>query len=599
MKRVVLMLILLFSATSNLLAAERPNVLVIFTDDHGWADLGVQGIQKDIRTPNLDKLAADGVRFTNGYVTAPQCVPSRAGLISGCYQQRFGLESNRESLDGFNAVQTFPARLQKLGYVTGMTGKWHLGPVPEITKHGFDKVFTTQGQTWSNFDLDGNARPGSPYPSDLYHLEANAEAACTFIKKHKNEPFFFYLAFRAPHTPLDAPIKYTSRFPEKMPERRRQALAMLSAVDDGVGRVVQTLRELKLEEKTLIFFIGDNGAPLKINKPDTSFADIPAGADSGWDGSLNEPMNGEKGMLSEGGIRIPFLCSWKGTIPDGIVFHHPVISLDVAATALELAGEKILENDLSIPTDGVNLLPYLKGEKTEPPHKILFWRWLAQSAVREGKWKLLQMGTHRYLFNIEADSGEKHNMIAEHADIVQRLQTQLEQWAANLQPPGLNAFSTEKNNIWDGYFEYYLEGKSASQINLVTKSWIVRNGTGEIKNHIFYVTADKKNPPLFITNSQLNINAATNVSLHLTLRSAEGNCVEVAWRTEEQKDFLPEQKTWVAFTKSGEWQELNIPIPPTIKHLIHLRIFLPGQTNEIKEITIRNEHGQTFHQWNF
>ena len=194
----------------------KPNLIVIYTDDHGWADLGAQGVQKDIRTPHLDALAAGGVRATNGYVTAPQCVPSRGGLLVGKFQGRFNLDSNGSALDGFNQETTIATRLQNAGYATGMSGKWHLGPPEQITRHGFDDVFCNQGaggKAWANFDLEGNTLPGAVVPSPLYHLEANAAAACAFIKRHHDQPFFFYLAFRAPHTPLDAPPKYTARFP--------------------------------------------------------------------------------------------------------------------------------------------------------------------------------------------------------------------------------------------------------------------------------------------------------------------------------------------------------------------------------------------------
>jgi len=259
-----------------------------------------------------------------------------------------------------------------------MTGKWHLGPGSEIPRHGFDDVFYKHGNRpgWANFDLAGKTVKPGPEKTGMYHLDANSAAARAFIGRHHNEPFFFYLAYRAPHVPLDPPEKYLARFPGPMPELRRKALAMLAAVDDGVGGVLATLRKYRLEEKTLIFMIGDNGAPLKIHKEDAP------GGGPGWDGSLNDPMNGEKGMLTEGGIRVPFVVYWKGTIPGGQIFARPVISLDVAATAVGIAG---LPPDPVL--DGVNLVPYLTGKAQGAPHATLYWRWIAQTAVREGKWK--------------------------------------------------------------------------------------------------------------------------------------------------------------------------------------------------------------------
>ena len=179
-------------------AAERPNVIVIFTDDHGFADLAVQGVFKDLKTPNIDQLAAGGVRMTSGCVTAPQCVPSRAGLLSGRFQNRFGVESNGESLAGFNKQTTIAERLKKAGYATGMTGKWHLGPQPDNVQHGFDDVYYKNANRpgWANFNLDGSDRRSGPEHSKLYHLDANSEAACAFIRRHHDEPFFFHCAYR-------------------------------------------------------------------------------------------------------------------------------------------------------------------------------------------------------------------------------------------------------------------------------------------------------------------------------------------------------------------------------------------------------------------
>lgn len=283
------------SRKRNDIPDKKPNVILIFTDDHGYADLSCQGVFNDVKTPHIDTLAAGGVRMTNGYVTAPQCVPSRAGILTGQYQNKFGLEANKGNLDGFNNALTIAERLKEAGYATGMSGKWHLGPPPEIPQHGFDDVYYKNSNRagWANYDLNGIDVDPGPEASDLYHLDANAAAACAFIKRHRDEPFFFYLAFRAPHVPLDATRKYLERFPGEMPERRRKALAMISAVDDGVGSILKSLREYGIEENTLVFFIGDNGAPLKIHKLDAP------GNGAGWDGSLNDPLNGEKGTVIE------------------------------------------------------------------------------------------------------------------------------------------------------------------------------------------------------------------------------------------------------------------------------------------------------------
>lgn len=394
--------------------------------------------------------------MTNGYVTAPQCVPSRGGLLSGQYQNRFGLESNpqfedKEVMGRFARLDTLAERLGKAGYVTGMAGKWHLGPGPEIVDHGFCHVFhkNRNAPGEANIDLEGNDAPFGRETSSLYHLDACSQVASSFITRHRDKPFFFYLAYRAPHVPLDAPRKYLDRFPGKMPERRRQALAMLSAVDDGVGKITATLRTHGLEEHTLIWLIGDNGAPLKIHK-----LDAPGGG-PGWDGSLNDPLNGEKGMLTEGGIRVPFVVQWKGRIPGGQIDHRPVISLDVAATAQALAG---LPEDPKL--DGVNLLPYLTNEAEGEPHDALYWRWLVQSAIRRGPWKYLRSDEREYLFDLEKDPEEKHDLLAKHPEKVAELKAALGSWCSELSPPGIWAVKSEPmSKQAAAYFDYYLEDK--------------------------------------------------------------------------------------------------------------------------------------------
>lgn len=436
----------------------KPNVIVIFTDDHGYADLSCQEVFDDVKTPQMDALAAGGVRMTDGYCTAPQCVPSRGGLISGQYQTKWGLESNPQFKDAaimkrFDKLETIPERLQRAGYATGMAGKWHLGPsrADAIAAHGFDKVFhkNSNGRGHWNMNLEGEDVQPQEQKGGGYHIDMISEFACSFIDRFHDQPFFFYLACRAPHVPLDAPKKYLDRFPGKMPERRRQALAMLSAVDDGVGRIMAALREHELEEDTLIFVISDNGAPLKIHK-----LDAPGGG-PGWDGSLNDPMNGEKGMLTEGGIRVPFVVHWKGTIPGGQVYSHPVITLDVGATACSLAG---LPNDPVL--DGVNLIPFLTGENKAAPHQTLYWRWLGQSAIRKGRWKYVRADDREYLFDMENDFEETNDLLRESPEIAASLHKDLKGWADRQSPPGIWAQRSEGMSRQAAkYFDWYIEGK--------------------------------------------------------------------------------------------------------------------------------------------
>ena len=574
---------------------EKPNLVVIFTDDHGYADLFCQEVKDDLKTPHIDALAAGGVRMAAGYVTAPQCVPSRAGLLSGRYQNRFGVESNGQPLDGFDAQMTIAQRLKQAGYATGMTGKWHLGPPAEIVNHGFDDVYYKNANRpgWANFDLDGEDRAPGPEDSQLYHLDANSAAACAFIERHHDQPFFFYCAYRAPHVPLDAPPKYLKRFAGEMPERRRQALAMISAVDDGVGRIMSTLRRQGLEENTLIFLIGDNGAPLKIHK-----LDAPGGG-PGWDGSLNDPLNGEKGMLAEGGIRVPFVVYWKDRIDGGRVYPHPVISLDVAATATAQAG---LPVDPTL--DGVNLIPYLRGETEGAPHEALFWRWIAQAAVREGRWKYLRGGAREYLFDIEADREEKHNLLAQQPDVAERLRTRLAAWAEEMNPPGLE--TKQMAETWEQYFDYYLDGKPAPPVTQSTErggntrtvqGWTPRNSSLVLTDGGLLITPDpggKQRP--FIACTDLNVPGPATVTV--SLRTPTGGSVDVAWRTNDQRVFPPGQTVSARLSASPDWQDITVEIPAKVT-IVHFRLVLPGGKTAIRRISLAGTSGKPVKWWNF
>lgn len=443
---------LTFSFPALAAIPEKPNIIVFYTDDHGYADLGINGSVSDIRTPNIDSLARSGVLAKNGYSTAPQCIPSRAGLLVGRFQSRFGVEANGQPMEGFNNSTTIAERLMKNGYITAQFGKWHLGANAKIVDHGFKHVFPDAGQPRfaANITLDGKDRPMTDLSTMPYHIDACSQAAAAIIKRYKSDPFFLYIAYRAPHTPLDAPKSYTERFPGEMPERRRQALAMISAVDDGVGLITTTLKQHNLTDQTLIFMIGDNGAPLKIHKEDAPLNSDPGG----WDGSLNTPMNGEKGMLAEGGIRVPFVIAWPGTIPAGQIYDPPVTALDVAATAAAIANIQTLPGEL----DGKNIVPHLTGEIKTPPHDALYWRWVAQSAIRDRNWKLLRGGDREYLYDLKTDPSEQRNLAAKHPEIAARLRLKLQTWSSELTPPGLA--TGRMAPTWHAYFDHYLDGKA-------------------------------------------------------------------------------------------------------------------------------------------
>ncbi len=489
-----LLLLIAVSAFSLHAESSKPNIIIIFTDDHGWADLGIQGVFDDVKTPYTDQLAESGVRFTSGYVTAPQCRPSRAGLMSGRYQNRFGLEHN-----GHNAYPwseyTIAERLKDVGYVTGMAGKWHLdgyvdslGRLPDgsnatqeqidgkgrelakmnrnqaspgqVHRHGFMEHLSGSMTNYvATHSTDGKDLGGIVTHKDQrYRLEVQAEWSANFIKRHArgDKPFFLYTAFFAPHVPLEAPEKYLSRFSEDMPLRRRKALAMISAVDDGVGLITKTLQDEGALENTLIFYIGDNGAPLKIHKLDAP------GNGPGWDGSLNDPWIGEKGMLTEGGIRVPFLASWPAGIPGGLVDDRPVISLDAIATALSVGGADLDDN-----IDGVNLIPYLASGLSSDPHDYFYWRWAGQYAIRSGDWKYLKAGNRDYLFDLTTEAHESENLIERFPAIANRLKRELVDWSEEQYEPG---FNHRVGYAGDRYFDHYLDGKLAPAPASITQS---------------------------------------------------------------------------------------------------------------------------------
>ncbi len=468
-----------------LLAAKKPNVVVIFTDDQGYADLGAYGRSKDLKTPNIDALAKDGVACTAGYITAPQCAPSRAGIMTGQYQQRFGFDTIPDGPLALEQV-TIAERLREAGYATGHVGKWHLDPnhlcvkwaekaCPELVRdgkvhltpkliqqfqpgnQGFDDFFTGElNQYWCNYDRAGKnlkrTGEGVQFPESEYRLDIQTDAALAFIDRNHEKPFFLYLCYFAPHVPLIATEKYLSRFPGDMPERRRTALAMMAAMDDGVGLIRQKLQDYGIDRDTIIFYIADNGAPLGAQQ-DMHMADVLPVDKPGivWDGSRNDPLTGEKGMLMEGGIRVPYLVSWPAILPKGKTYDGPVSSLDVAATALKAAGKPVPPE-----LDGLDLVPLLTGSKKQ--ERTLFWRFWNQAAVRQGQWKYFTMGDgQEYLVDLDADIAEKHNLLAKHPEKAAQLRAQLAQWTAGLQPQGLPSLPPNDQEI--GWYKYYLEGK--------------------------------------------------------------------------------------------------------------------------------------------
>lgn len=583
-------------------AAAPPNVVVFYTDDHGYADLGIQGVVSDIRTPHTDALARSGVRMLHGYSTAPQCVPSRAGLLTGRFQSRFGLEDNGSSLAGFNAQTTLAQRLSAAGYATAQFGKWHLGPNEEIPRHGFRHVFAQNVNRpfIANVTADGADRPLGPLANSHYHVDGCSLAAASIIRRYRDQPFFLYVAYRAPHVPLDAPSQYLDRFPGEMPERRRQALAMIAAVDEGVGLITRTLAEVGLTDKTLIFYIADNGAPLKIHKLDEP------GGGPGWDGSLNDPLNGEKGMLAEGGIHVPFLVSWPGTIPAADAYPHPVSTLDVAATATACAGVQVASGEL----DGVNLVPFLQGKVAAPPHASLTWRWGAQAAIREGDWKLLRGGNREYLYNLATDLEETNNLAAAHPAVATRLRGQLRQWTAGLTPPGLAVAAMSP--VWDRYFDHYLDGQrisptddsvpsesvaSDSVASATTRGWLARGGSLRVVEGVLHFDTNPQaanRQTGFLTRAGIEVPAGSRV--RLVLQCPAGGSGQVAFRLAGDKDFQPDRRVAFQVAPRADWQTVELELPAS-GDVNHLRVHLPGQQARIRSMVAITPDRSTLPLW--
>jgi arylsulfatase A-like enzyme len=405
-------------------AAGKPNILLIYADDMGYNELSCYG-GKHVPTPNIDSLSAGGLRLTQGYVSAPLCSPSRAGLMTGRYQTRFGHENNGMAPGGGLPLTetTLANRLKSLGYVTCAVGKWHLGNATDRLPmaRGFDEYFGVTGNPGSYYKpngfIDSRAAPRvqDVEDSSFYTTDAFAERAVDWLEKHKSEPWFLYLPFNAIHSPREAPEKYRQRFANVANQSDRTLFAMTAAMDDAVGAVLSKVRALGQEENTLIFFISDNGAP---NHPDG-----------------NDPLRGQKHTTWEGGIRLPFIVQWKGHLPAGKLYEQPALQLDVLPTCVAAAGGKI---DPSWKLDGVNLLPYLSGENSARPHPTMYWRIDGMWAIRHGDWKLVHgraSDDPPELFNLAADISEKNDLSSAQPAKVQELRTLWNAWNAEQAAP--------------------------------------------------------------------------------------------------------------------------------------------------------------------
>jgi arylsulfatase A-like enzyme len=437
-------ILLSFPSVVSAGASNKPNILILLADDLGYADVGFQEC-KDIPTPNVDALARSGIRFSNGYVNHPFCSPTRAALMTGRYPQRFGHENNPAYLPNDEKVGlptsevSLPQLLRGAGYVTGGVGKWHLGAAAPFipNRRGFDEWFGfiggghiylpgARGSGEYNVPLMRNDEPNElrEYLTPVLGREASA-----FIRRHRNaqadslrhKPWFLYLAFNAPHTPLQAPPELLDKFAHVADKNRRTYAAMVHAMDAAIGDVLTTLRETGQEENTLVFFLSDNGGPLV--QTIGPFTD-------------NAPLRGHKGQVYEGGIRVPFVVCYPERLKGGRTYDEPVAAFDIFSTALAVAGATP-PNDRKI--DGVNVMPYLIGERKDAPHDFLFWRAGGPNGVRAartGNYKLVRLASGKEeLYNLKDDIAESNDVAAAQPELLTKMRAALDDWDKQLIAP--------------------------------------------------------------------------------------------------------------------------------------------------------------------
>lgn len=414
-------------------ADERPNIVLIIADDLGYGDLGITG-STQIKTPNIDQLASEGIFCSQAYVSSSVCSPSRAGIITGINQVQFGYDNNiGGSQPGFDPafmglpveVKTIPYYLDSLGYRNGLVGKWHLGEEEHFhpLARGFHEFWGYRGGGHDYFKAT-EARRG--YLSKLesnfkepqaitYLTDDKGDECIDFIERNKDEPFFLYASFNAPHTPMQATESDLARYKTIKNEKRRTYAAMVHRLDVNVGRIVEKLQKEGLYESTLIVFISDNGGPVSTN------------------GSFNGPFRGTKGTLLEGGIRVPFIATWKGKLQAGEKYDGVVSALDLGPTFLSLAGDKnILDKGL----DGVDLMPFFMEQKVGAAHKSLKWRFTISASIREGNWKLVRLPDRLpMLYDLSQDYYEQNDLRSKYPNVADALLKELGLWDVALPHP--------------------------------------------------------------------------------------------------------------------------------------------------------------------
>jgi arylsulfatase A-like enzyme len=421
----IMFLLFAFAGSKKEKQKSKPNIILILADDAGYADFGFMG-STDIQTPNLDKLAADGVLFTQHYVSASVCSPSRAGLLTGKYQQRFGHECNleQEQTLAFDTAQiTIAEALKQQGYKTAIFGKWHLGDYAQHhpLNNGFDTFWGFIAGGRSYFPNQNDDKPGSlsgilnnrePDGFEGYLTDVLGDKAVQYIEQTKHNPFFMYLAFNAPHTPMNAKATVLERFTGKTD--RPVYAALMFSMDEAIGKVIDKLKDAGEYDNTLIFFLSDNGGAHNNNSSVT-------------------PLKGWKGNEFEGGIRSPLIVSWPSALKGNKTYTGMASSLDIFQTALQVAGANKKPHD----ADGKNLMPYLKSKDYAiNVHEDLYWRKDKMAAARFGDYKLIQLkGEKSVLYNLKTDPQEQHDRSKTDSVYFNTLQHKLMMWEAKMNRP--------------------------------------------------------------------------------------------------------------------------------------------------------------------
>jgi arylsulfatase A-like enzyme len=417
----------------------KPNLLILLADDLGYSDLGCQG-STDIPTPNIDSIAVSGMRCTSGYVTGCVCSPTRAALLTSRYQQRYGLDSVSDLtvVEGLRSEElTLAERLKPVGYVSAIFGKWHLGNGPDKLPEaqGFEEFCYGEPLNHQGSPLSIRRSSGDPVLIERSVENINTiigREVPAFIERHKENPWFALVAFKAPHAPQQPPAGFVERFEHITDNNRRRYCASIAAQDETVGLILDALRKSGQEERTLVIYLSDNGGAGQVKGVGGRLH--PGESNGGIKGKVsgsakNDPLRGAKGSLWEGGIRVPMLIQWKGVLPAGKVYDRPISQMDFGATILAIIAADGERSDL----DGVNILPYLTGIEVGDPHSSLFWTYLGgQIAVRAGDWKLVRAkdgGETNELYNLENDLGEERNLAADNPAKVLELEERLLAWS--------------------------------------------------------------------------------------------------------------------------------------------------------------------------